>query len=147
MKKLSFLAVPVALFFLSSCVKNSTPTPVSVPTGTFSGQLVLIHMSTKTGKLDTVKSNVVLTMSSATGYAVTSDTTIVQAGSNGPFIMDNQYIQFQDKTAPGITTQFVGTSKKVHLNGTYTYAYDGTNFNFFAASADTLGFNYSLKKN
>jgi len=147
MKKLSFLAIPVALFFLASCVKNTTPTPVTIPTGTFSGQLVLIHMSSKTGKLDTVKANVVLTMSTATGYAVLSDTTTVQAGSNGAFIMDSQYIQFQDKTAAAATAQFVGTSTKVHLNGTYTYAYDGTNFNFYAASSDTLGFNYALKKN
>ena len=146
MKKLYFLAIPVALFFLASCVKSATPTPVTVPSGTFSGQLVLIHMSTKTGKLDTTKANVVLTMSTTNGYAITSDTTIVQAGSNGPFIMDNQYIQFQDKTAAGSTTQFVGTSKKIHLNGTYTYAYDGTSFNFYAASSDTLGFNYALKK-
>ncbi|MGZ3756102.1 MAG: hypothetical protein ACXVAY_16730 [Mucilaginibacter sp.] len=147
MKNLYFLVIPVALFFLVSCVKSSSPTPVTVPTGTFSGQLVLIHLSSKTGKLDTTKTNVVLTMSTTTGYAVTSDTTTVQAGSNGPFLLDNKYIQFQDKTAAGATAQFVGTSKKIHLNGTYTYAYDGTSFNFYAASSDTLGFNYALKKN
>jgi len=146
MKRISIYLLTPVLFLLAGCAKH-TVTPVPIPIGTFSGQFVLIHQSTQTGLLDTVTANVVLTMSTSTGYAVTSDTTTVQAGSNGSFIInDAQYLTFNDKTAPA-NAKTVGKSLKIHLNGVYTYYYDGINFSFYTTSADTLGYNYILTKN
>ncbi|OKS85308.1 hypothetical protein RG47T_0752 [Mucilaginibacter polytrichastri] len=129
---------------LSSCMKSSSDnTPIAVPSGNFSGQFRVVHRNPTTGKLDTTKkSNLVLTISTATGYKITGDTVLYHAGSYGDFSMNSAYIQFIDKTIPANAT---GILPKIHLSGTYQYAYDGTNFQIQAAN-DTLAYQYVLKK-
>ncbi|WCT13996.1 hypothetical protein [Mucilaginibacter jinjuensis] len=124
-------------------MKNNDTTPTPVPTGTFSGEFRVVHLNPLTQKLDTTKrSNLTLTISQSTGYKVTGDTVLYHAGSYGDFALNGTYIQFIDKTVPANAT---GTLPKIHLAGTYQYIYDGTNFQFQAAS-DTLAYQYILKK-
>ena len=146
MKKIFTCLVPSVLLLIAGCSTKYTPTPVILPSGTFSGPFVVIHLNSQTNKKDTTSANIVLTMSATTGYAVTGDTTTLQAGSRGSYIADGQYIQFIDLTLPsGTTTVKTSPSGKNHLNGVYQYLYDGTNFQLFASSADTIGYNYMLK--
>jgi hypothetical protein len=128
----------------SGCMggKNN-PTPVNYPSGTFTGQFRLIHTNLLTGKHDTSAANIQLTMSTATGYQVTGDTSTLHAGSKGAYAINAGYIDFQDATLPK-----TGTPKKTHLNGTYEYYYDGSSvFQMIpASSTDTLALQYDLKK-
>jgi len=146
MKRTILFSLLTAAIILTGCNKQSQSSTTPVPLGTFTGKLVVIHKNGKTSKLDTVTSSVTLLMSASAGYALTADTSVAQAGSHGPFTLNSQYITFTDQTAPA-GSRIVGTSAKIHLNGTYTYGYDGTNFDFYATSADTLGYSYLLVKN
>ena len=146
MKREILFSSLIATVILMGCNKQSTSPTSLVPLGTFTGKLVVIHKNGKTSKLDTVTSAVTLLMSASTGYALIADTSAVQSGSKGPFTLnDSQYITFSDQTAP-TNAKTVGTSPKIHLNGTYSYGYDGLNFDFYASS-DTLGYSYLLTKN
>jgi hypothetical protein len=134
--------LPLLLIFVIACTKNKTaPTPL--PSGTFSGVFVRLHLN-KNNSIDTAKANIVLSMETATGYAVTGDTTSVQAGSFGNYIFGtsgtNNLVQFFDKTYPA-----TGTPVKTHLVGVYQYFYDGTNLQLLA-NTDSLGYQYTLKK-
>lgn len=123
--------------------KTSSPTPTTYPSGTFAGQFSLIHTNTKTGVHDTSKANIILTMNTSTGFAVTGDTSTVQAGSHGPYAINATYVDFQDATYPK-----TGTPIKTHLNGDYEYYYDGSSvLQLLAASPlDTVVLQYDLKK-
>ena len=139
MKKLFVYPFLLVLLGAAACVKT-TQTPTPLPSGTFTGPFTVIHLSPKTGKLDTATATITLSMSATTGYKVTGDTSKIQAGSYGSYIADGTYIQFIDHTTTGTATA------KVHLNGIYQYQYNGASLNIYA-STDTLGFTYTLKSN
>ena len=143
MRKILYL-VPMALMALSSCLGTSTtpaPSSVNTPTGTFTGQFRRVHKNPATNKVDTLKANLTLTLSTATGYAVTGDTTSLHAGSNGIWTINDTYITFVDNTL-----QRTGTPVKIHLNGSYPYGYDGSKLQFLTTFADTLAYQYDLVK-
>jgi hypothetical protein len=142
MRKLIYL-LPFVVMAFGSCMKSGDSTPIPVPSGTFSGEFRVIHLNQLTQVKDTSKrSNLVLTISQATGFKVTGDTLLYHAGSYGDFALNGSYIQFIDKTVPANAT---GPLPKIHLSGTYQYLYDGTNFQLQVAS-DTLAYQYILKK-
>ena len=118
---------------------NTIPT-ISAPDGNYSGQFRLIHK--KSGKADTLKANITLTLKNSDGtFSVTGDTLTVHAGSHGTYGLNSSYFNFLDKTNP--TT---GTPVKVHLNGPYLYAYDGSVLQMLFFNSDTLSYQYDLKK-
>ncbi|MDB5009111.1 MAG: hypothetical protein JWQ84_870 [Mucilaginibacter sp.] len=127
--------------FASGCIgnKNSAPAPL-IPSGTFAGQFRRVHLNQTTGKRDTLSANIILTMNTTTGYAVTGDTTKLHAGSHGAYAIASSYIQFNDLTYSASAPQ-----TKIHLVGTYQYYYDGTIFQMAGNSAlDTLSYQYDL---
>lgn len=124
---------------LTGCSTKTTPAPL--PTGNFTGQFIKIHLTPSTGKFDTVKANLNLTLNAATGFTVTGDTSTVHAGSYGAYAVSGSVIEFVDKTA---TTANLAKNNKIHLNGDLQYAYDGTNLQMFSSN-DTLGYNYIFK--
>jgi hypothetical protein len=145
MRKLIYL-LPFAIMALSSCMKSSSSdsTPIPVPTGTFSGVFRVVHYNKTTQKTDTSKiSNLILNIGQSTGFKITGDTVLYHAGSYGDFALNGSYIQFVDKTIPANATTPL---PKIHLTGLYQYGYDGTNFQFQAVFADTLAYQYLLKK-
>jgi len=139
MKKLFIYPFLLVLLVATACVKT-TQNQVPLPSGTFTGPFTRIHLNSVTGKLDTAKANIILTMSASTGYKVTGDTSKVQAGSYGSYIADGTYIQFIDQSATATATA------KTHLNGIYQYQYNGSTLNIYG-STDTVGFTYTLKSN
>jgi hypothetical protein len=142
MRKLIYL-LPFVIMAFSACTKTADNAPVAVPTGTFTGEFRVVHLNNITQKLDTTKrSNLILTISQATGYKVTGDTVLYHAGSYGDFAVGSSVIQFIDKTIPANAS---GVLPKIHLSGNYQYGYDGTNFIIQAAN-DTLAYQYVLKK-
>jgi hypothetical protein len=142
MRKLIYL-LPFVIMAFSSCMKSNDTTPIAVPSGTFTGEFRVVHLNQLTQKLDTTKrSNLTLTISQSTGFKITGDTVLYHAGSYGDFALNGTYIQFVDKTLPA---NIAAPLPKIHLSGTYQYVYDGTNFQFQAAS-DTLAYQYILKK-
>jgi hypothetical protein len=145
MKRILLYLLSLMLAFISGCgPKSEAPIPVGGPEGTFAGQFQLLHLHSKTGVIDTLTANIILQMEQSTGFKVTGDTSTVHAGSYGSFIVSVPYsnVDFIDKTYP--TT---GTPAKIHLNGVYSYNYDGTNLQLVAYSAfDTLSYYYNLKR-
>jgi len=137
--------MPFLLVLASGCLsnKNNAPGPSRpLPEGTFAGPFRLIHKSFKTGKRDTLKANINLTLSTTVGFKVTGDTATVHSGSYGDYVANSTYIQFFDKTYSS-TKQ----PTKTHLTGIYQYFYDGTTFQMLASGAlDTLSLQYDLKK-
>lgn len=134
--------LPAIMVVASGCYKsnnNYQSTPIPVPTGIFTGQFRSVHRSFNPLKYDTLKAQIVLTTTSAGHFKVTGDTATLHAGSHGLFALDYYYIQFRDSTAT------VAKQAKIHLNGLYQYFYDGTTFQF-AASNDTLSYQYDLKR-
>lgn len=145
MKKIFYL-FPLLLLSASGCLKNSEPAPASTggPVGTFAGLFMYLHKHAKTGVIDTVKANVILSMQPTVGFKVTGDTSTVHAGSYGTCIVNSTYnvINFNDSTYPA-----TGTPTKIHLNGLYQYAYDGSVFQLIAQStSDTVAYLYNLKR-
>jgi len=128
------------------CVSN-TPIiaqPNNTPEGTFTGKFQFSHLHSKTGVVDTLSANLILTMELKTGFAVTGDTSTLHAGSYGSYAVNSSYteIQFNDKTFPAS-----GVPVKDHLNGIYNYVYDGTNLQISAYGAfDTLAYIYTMKR-
>jgi hypothetical protein len=144
MKKILLSLVPVLLLLLiTGCVKNTPPSPVILPAGTFSGTFTRLHLNLTTNKVDTIKANLTLTMSATTGFVVSGDTTH-HAASHGGYVVDGVNIAFSDQTLP--TTPTATPPVKTHLNGLYQYIYSGSTFQITAAS-DTLAYLYDLKAN
>lgn len=142
MKNAFIFFLPFLLMLAASCAKhNDTGSNFLVPSGSFAGQFARLRYNKTTGRYDTIKANIVLSMDLKTGYKVTGDTSTVHAGSYGDFAIGPYSIQFADKT---LSASSVPT--KVHLYGVYEYGYDGTNLQIDATYADTLGFFYNLKK-
>ncbi|HEY8782885.1 MAG TPA: hypothetical protein VIM16_14770 [Mucilaginibacter sp.] len=144
-RKLPYL-LPLLLVFASGCLtdKNNAPTPANAPEGTFAGKFKFTHIHAQTGAVDSATANIQLKMETATGFQVTGDTSTVHAGSYGSYIVSTPYsnVDFIDHTYP--TT---GVPAKNHLNGVYTYSYDGTTLQLVAYGAfDTLSYYYNLKK-
>jgi hypothetical protein len=83
-------------------------------------------------------------METATGFKVTGDTTTIHAGSYGNYVVTTgtSQIQFEDKTWP-----LTGTPAKIHLDGIYSYTYDGATLQMAAYDpADTLEYYYKFTK-
>ena len=140
--KLLFLSAILLLIIESGCLKHTDPVTPLIPSGTFSGKFTMLHRKTDNVPYDTVKANLVITLQTpAYTYAVTGDTS-KHAGSYGTFGINSNYIKFTDKTYPA-----TGIPAKMHLAGVYGYIYDGSVFQIYAASSDTLGVLYDLKKN
>ena len=128
------------------CGKSDTPAPGNTggPVGTFAGPFMYLHKHSKTGVVDTVKANIILSMQPTVGFKVTGDTSTVHAGSFGTCVVNSTYgvVDFMDSTYPA-----TGTPAKTHLNGVYQYAYDGTTFQLAAHGAlDTTAWLYNLKR-
>jgi len=145
MKKIFYL-FPLLMALASGCQKSSMPVAANTggPVGTFAGPFMYLHKHIKTGVIDTVKVNVILTMQPTVGYKVTGDTATVHAGSYVTCIVNSTYnvINFNDVTYPA-----TGAPTKTHLNGVYQYAYDGTNFQLAVQNApDTIALLYNLKR-
>ena len=133
--------IPFLAVLITGCTKlNDQQSTVPLPTGTFSGQFLRVHVNTSTLKYDTVKANLQLSLSATTGFKVTGDTTL-HAGSYGSYAVNTYLIQFNDQT---INTPSLST--KYHLNGVYNYEYNGTQLDIFATYADTLSYQYILTK-
>jgi len=140
---LSFLT---AFALATGCTKTAkiASTPTNTPSGTFNGQFLYIHINSKTNVADTQKANLQLTMSTATGFAITGDTAIVHAGSHGAYIINSFFtgIDFIDVTNPAS-----GTPAKHHLNGIYQYTYNGDTLKMLAyGAADTTAAFYTFVK-
>jgi len=137
--------LPLLIALTAGCLggsKNSNNV-APIPDGVYSGQFRLLHVHTN--KTDTVKANIMLTMSNSAGtYKVTGDTATVHAGSFGNYAGNSAtgLITFVDKTYSSSAPV-----TKTHLTGTYNYAYDGTTFQMKAFGVlDTLVLQYDLKK-
>lgn len=142
MKKTSIFLLLAIVGLGYGCSKdNSTPPPVVVPVGTFSGTFTSLHLKSATSKIDTVTADITLTTTSNGLFKISGDTSVVHAGSHGYFNLNPVYIQFTDSTATA-----VAHPPKIHLNGVYQYAYTGSAFQI-AAGNDTISYFYDLKKN
>jgi hypothetical protein len=134
----------IAVVFATGCAKTPkiASTPTNTPSGTFNGQFLYIHINSKTNAADTQKANLQLTMSTATGFAITGDTATVHAGSHGAYIINSFFtgIDFIDVTNPAS-----GTPAKHHLNGIYQYTYNGDTLKILAyGAADTTAAFYTF---
>ncbi|MDR3693957.1 hypothetical protein [Mucilaginibacter sp.] len=140
-----YFLISILLFaYGCSANKSNNPTPTTLaPVGTFSGHFEVIHHKSIT--IDSASANITLDMQAATGFKVTGDTSTVHEGSYGGFIVyqANNTIYFQDHD----TYQAAGAAAKVHLNGLYSYSYDGTTLQIgYRSYLDTLILKYNLKK-
>ena len=145
MKRTIFYLSVLVWGFLTSCSTNNDVVPTSPPpSGTFTGQFKLYHINpvTNTARTDSTVLN--LSLETATGFKVTGDTTTLHAGSYGSYVGDSgtSQIVFTDKTYPA-----TGTPTKVHLNGLYSYSYNGTTLELLAnGPQDTLQYFYKLTR-
>jgi len=125
------------------CTKSQVPKTPSLGSlqGVYSGQLLAVH--TNTPKNDTLTANVQLTLTSSFGYSVAGDTSTVQAGSHGSFLLNSgAVIQFFDATFPTS-----GTPTKIHLSGTYNYTFDGVYLDLTGTDASgATSYMYALQK-
>ena len=142
MKQKLHYFLPLLLAAGMGCVKSNYVTPLSPPSGTFTGTFSYQHRSNDKSPIDSLKANVTLALQgSNSSYIVTGDTSTVHAGSFGTYSLNSSYIQFVDKTYPA-----TGNPAKKHLNGVYLYAYDGTTLNLLTTFADTVVMQYQLTK-
>lgn len=141
MKNNLYLLFAALLIAAAGCKKDTQET-VALPEGKFAGVFTRLHYTVKTGKVDTVRANIVLTLSTATGYTVTGDTATVHAGSHGSYVVDGYHIQFVDQTLAPNTPLYPG---KTHLAGILNYAYSTSQLNI-AADNDTLFVSYILQR-
>jgi hypothetical protein len=142
--KIYSLALIAIIAVISGCLKNTSNVTqvVNIPNGTYSGTFAYLHRPNNIVPFDTLKANIVLTMSSTdASYAVTGDTTTLHAGSKGLFQLNSTNIDFADSTIPksGVVT-------KKHLNGLYLYAFDGTILKILLNQSDTASYQYQLVK-
>ena len=143
MKRTLYLLPFLLALYMGCGPSSNTPTPDSLPLGTFTGPYTYVHTRFNTGVTDTTRGILILNIETATGYKVTVDTS-KHAGSYGVCYVNSStgYINFVDKTAPAS-----GTPAKIHLNGLYQYSYDGTNFQLAQEGAlDTTAIIYNFKK-
>jgi len=141
MKQKLFYLLPLLLAAGMGCVKSNYQPPL-LPSGTFSGTFGYLHRANDRINFDTLKASTTLALNTNGTFAVTGDTTTLQAGSFGTYALNASQIQFGDKTYSA-----TGTSVKKHLNGIYAYSYDGSNFNLLYNISDTISMQYQLVKN
>ena len=145
MKRILLYFLPFLLAFTNGCSpKSIAPAPNNAPEGTFTGEFKFTHEHAQNGAVDSLTAKIQLQIQQSTGYKVTGDTSTVHAGSYGSYIINSSFtgIDFLDKTYPP-----TGTPAKIHLNGVYSYTYDGTNLQIIYLGAfDTLSYIYTLKK-
>src|SRR5450755_2704285 len=110
MKQKLLYLLPLLLAVGVGCVKSNY-TPPLLPSGTFSGTFGYLHRANDRINFDTLKASVTLTLNTNGTFAVTGDTTTLQAGSFGTYGADVNYINFTDKTYSA-----TGVSVKKHLN-------------------------------
>lgn len=128
------------------CIKSKTEdtTPVTQPQGTFTGQFTRYRYITSTGKTDSsLKINLNLVLSGS-HFKITGDTS-VHAGSHGNFQYNSAYLNFVDSTISSTNTTPILQLPKIHLYGTYEYAYSSTKLQFRAYN-DTLVYFYNFTK-
>jgi hypothetical protein len=141
---LFFLIIAIAA---AGCMKDSPKgdpnVGVVVPTGAFGGQFQLVHLNSKS-KTDTSYASVLITLNADMSFAVSGDTSKIQAPSKGTFTVDNanSLITFNDLT---VTKNTDPNGKKKHLNGPFLYTYTPPTLVIHGAS-DTLAYYYSLTK-
>jgi hypothetical protein len=142
--RLIYLLPLLLAALITGCNKNndSNTTPVVLPVGNYSGQFLRIRRNPSTNVLDTAIANLNLSLSQSTGYAVTGDTSTLHAGSYGAYGVNSYYIQFVDKTFSS-SAPFT----KYHLEGIYSYTFDGTKLNIGVAYGDSLSLQYNFVKN
>jgi hypothetical protein len=101
----------------------------------------LYHYHVNTRTFDTLYATINLTLNAASGtFAVTGDTSVNHAGSFGSYSFGyGSDIIFTDKT-------ITSPSTKQHLNGDYTYNYNGNVLNMLKIVGDTLAYHYNLGK-
>lgn len=135
---LLFLAVVAA-----GCLKTQKAAdPVPIPSGTFTGQFKVFHRHTDKVPFDSTKTTLTVKLTTPDyTYTVTGDTSTLHAGSHGTYAGNAVAMLFTDKTYAA-SSPFT----KWHLNGLYSYTYDGTNLTIYYASSDTLVLGYALKK-
>jgi hypothetical protein len=145
MKKLLLYVSLLAVILMYGCVHPvNNPTPANLPAGMYSGHFEVIHQPG--GTIDSASATINLDLEAATGFKVTGDTSALHEGSYGGFEVfpQNYTIYFQDHDT------YVPTGKpaKVHLNGLYSYSYDGNLLEIgYVSPGDTLILKYILKKN
>ncbi len=99
MKNKLIYLIPYLLALATGCIKNTQSTSTAnLPSGTITGQFIRLHKNTQTSKVDTLRANLQLVMSTATGFAVTGDTATVHAGSYGGYQINAVNILFSDAT-------------------------------------------------
>ena len=135
---LPIMAIIILMAF--GCTSNKSSEPVPTPVGTFNGQFRRLHRSVGAAKIDTTKADIQLVLEEGGTYKVLGDTATVHAGSKGTYSVVNGGLAFQDATYSTVPTT------KIHLYGYYAYYYDGSVFQMVVNSADTLSFQYDLKK-
>ena len=133
MKRNLLYLLPLLLMMLgAACSPKSDNTPIPAPLGAYKGTFKLLVKRGTTTAYDTVKKDSLLNIKLVTpnNYAVTGDTATIHAGSKGLFVYDgyNSLIAFNDSTYK------TGPQAKVHLVGTYRYAYNNTRLQFTRAN-------------
>jgi hypothetical protein len=117
----------------------------SSPEGTYKGLFYLIHITPGTNAIDTIsKNNLNLSLETATGFRITGDTSTNHAGSYGTYRVNTatSQIRFYDVTWP-----LNGISTKIHLDGSYSYNYDGIILQIKGYGArDTLEYYYKFTR-
>lgn len=135
-------ALFLATLFIVGCVGDKAANPTPAPLGNFSGQFRLLHRARGASKIDTTKATLQLSLAIDGTFTVFGDTAVVHAGSKGKYAVSDAYLGFQDVTYP-----VTGRPAKAHLNGYYSFYYDGTSvLQMVANSSDTLAVQYDLKK-
>jgi hypothetical protein len=142
--KLLYL-LPLLIACMTACKKTpvvKTP-PLAVPVGNFTGQYTRLHLTVATGVIDTSYAQILLSIDSMGNYAVTGDTSTLQAGSYGKCTLGYaDDLLFTDKTLPA-----KGTPVKDHLSGTYQYTYGFGILTLQKAVSDSLLYEYNFTKN
>ena len=145
MKRNIFYLLTIAGTFLYGCAPKNDVVPSPVPvSGTFTGQFKLYHLNTKSGTPRIDSTNLNLNMETATGFKVTGDTSTLHAGSYGGYSISSPTLQmlFVDQTYPP-----TGIPAKAHLNGIYSYRYDGTTLELLSyGPLDTLQYFYKFTR-
>lgn len=150
MRRLSYL-IPVLLCsaLVVGCLKSEDVRPAVVPVGNFSGQFRLISGNTIKKTIDTIKTNIKISLSQEDeSFTITGDTSIAHAGSKGHYGINGNIIGFTDNT---LSVNNAGKSApvingKAHLNGIYLYFYNGNVLQMRTVVGDTIAFEYELKR-
>ena len=138
MKKLLYF-LPLLILFAGCLKPDVKPYEPLVPYGTFTGKFTRTNTDAGTSAKTVTTANVELAMST-TGYAITTNDNSVHAQGSGEFLGNESTIDFQDPNYP--TT---GTVTAAYLQGSYAYAFNGSDFRLTKAVGDDV-YEYVLAK-